>query len=109
MEYINTMLVHRKIYDESLLDLVDKNMLDTDNGIDLFLTMADDRFIVKYYKDKITPILGYRINYPDGGCNYLALANYTNTKPFLEPYHNYIFDANLNIKQKINTFGPNYR
>ena len=100
----NTMLIHRKIYDETLLDIIDKTYINADNSIELFLTHHNDKFIMKNYKDKISPILGYRFNNIDGSFNYLPLAIYTDTQSFLQPYHNYIYDSNLNLVNQINIF-----
>ena len=100
----NTMLIHRKIYDETLLDIVDDTYINSDNSIELFLTHDNDKFIMKNYKNKISPILGYRFNNLDGSFNYLPLAIYTETQPFLLPYHNYIYDSNLNFVNQINIF-----
>jgi hypothetical protein len=59
---------------------------------------------MKNYKNKISPILGYKFNNQDGSFNYLPLAIYTETQPFLQPYYNYIYDSNLNLVNQINIF-----
>ena len=101
---INTTLIHRKIYDPDLVYLVDKDKLDDDNGIDLFITHEYNNFIIQNYKDKISPILGYRFNFADGRFNYTPLAIYSEKKQFLQPYHTYTYDSNLQLINNTNIF-----
>ena len=103
----NMLLLHRKIYDNSILEFINPLNLDTDNGINLFLTEYDNKFITYNYRDKISNILGYRVNYQDGSFSYLPLANYTQENTFFKPYYNYFFDVNCNIKQLVNVFNIN--
>jgi hypothetical protein len=98
------MLIHRKFYDDELFNIIDKNILDTDNGIDLFITHDYNNFMIKNYKDKISPILGYKYNFADGTCYYIPLAIYSDKTQFLEPYHAYICDSNLQLINKSNIF-----
>jgi hypothetical protein len=102
----NQILIHRKIYDNQIVDLVNSNILEN-NSVDLFITHEQDYFIIQNYKNNISPILGYRFNFPDGGFNYIPLANYYNTTQFLQPYciHSYNYNLDLiNMTDVFNAF-----
>jgi hypothetical protein len=101
---INTMLIHRKIYDEELIDIIENT--DHDGGINLFITHEYNNFLVTNFKDKLGPILGYRQNFLNGTFNYMCLFSYTEENNFLKPYHTYTFDSNSNPISMEKIFNP---